>query len=53
VKYQGENLLNNQYTLRKVKDMKVKQALSKSGFQWEAGGKMERAKEGKYGQCTL
>jgi hypothetical protein len=37
VKYHGENFLNNQYTLQKIKNRKVKQVLS--GVGTSVGGK--------------
>jgi hypothetical protein len=42
--------LNNQYTLKKMKDRKIKQVLF--GYQKEGGGQKEREKEGEHG-CAL
>jgi hypothetical protein len=35
LKYQSQTPLNNQYTLKNLKDRKVKQFLSQGGHVWE------------------
>jgi hypothetical protein len=42
MKYQGKTLFNNQYTLLKMKDRKVKQDLSQGGYQQEGERKGQR-----------
>jgi hypothetical protein len=44
VKYQGESLLNNQYTL-KNKEQKGKTGAVQDGYQWECG-RVNREAEG-------
>jgi hypothetical protein len=38
LKYQEETLLHFQYALKKMKDRKVKQVLSRGGGRWEGEG---------------
>jgi hypothetical protein len=41
VKYQGDISLKNQYTLKKLRDRKVKEVLSRCGYHWEEEGNRE------------
>jgi hypothetical protein len=36
-----------------MKDNKVKQVLSRGGYQWDSGRLKEKVKEGKYDGCIL
>jgi hypothetical protein len=36
-----------------LKDRRVKQVLSRGGYQWEVRGQKERRNKGEYGGCIL
>jgi hypothetical protein len=48
-----QNLLRHQCTHKNMKDRKVKQVLSRDGFQWEGREHKKRVEQAEYGGCIL
>jgi hypothetical protein len=53
LKYQGKTPFIYRYTLKKMKERKIKLDLSRRGHQWEEGQHKERRKEDEYGESIL
>jgi hypothetical protein len=53
LKYQCKTPLGHQYTLKKMKDRRVKQDFSGGRYLWERGRLKEMVDEGEYGGFIL